>query len=810
MAEESGHVNVFNIDIENKMKESYLDYSMSVIVSRALPDVRDGMKPVHRRIIYAMQGQGLMPDRAYSKSARLIGEVMGKYHPHGDLAIYEATVRLAQDFNMRYPLVDGQGNFGNIDGDGAAAPRYTELRMDKLALEMLRDINKDTVDFVENYDGREMEPTVLPSRFPNLIVNGSSGIAVGMATNMAPHNLRETIDGVIAYIDNHDITVEELNEIIKGPDFPTGANIMGMEGIRRAYKTGRGKITLRAVARIEEHKKRERIIITEIPYQVNKSRLIQKIAEYVKDKKIEGISDLRDESDQRKGMRIVIELKRDANANIVLNNLYKYTQLQTTFGIINLALVNGEPKVLGLKELISLYVNHQEEVVVRRTKFDLKKAEDRKHIVEGLLKAIDHIDEIIRIIRNAYSDALEKLMETFDFSEVQAQSILDMRLKRLQGLEREKLQDEFEELISEIKRLKEILEDREVLFQLIKDEMSEIREKFGDERRSQILPAAEEINMEELIEEEDVLITLTNEGYVKRTPMSTYKVQNRGGKGIMGLTTKEDDFVHSLFITSTLNTILFFSNKGTVYSLRAFQIPEGRRQARGQAIVNLLPLKKGESINAVIPMDVRYGKTYLLMATKCGLIKKVKFDLFENIRKNGIRAITLKGDDELINVRNVNQESDCMIVTRQGQAIRFAIKNLRPIGRSGRGVKGITLADGDSVVSMDILEENDYLLVVSENGYGKKTKIEHYKKQNRGGKGVKTYKINKKTGDIVSAKLVLMEDEIIIISGKGDIIRLNVRDVSTKGRDTMGVKLKDVKSEEDRIVAVTKYEEIEE
>ncbi len=810
MAEESGHVNVFNIDIENKMKESYLDYSMSVIVSRALPDVRDGMKPVHRRIIYAMQGQGLMPDRAYSKSARLIGEVMGKYHPHGDLAIYEATVRLAQDFNMRYPLVDGQGNFGNIDGDGAAAPRYTELRMDKLALEMLRDINKDTVDFVENYDGREMEPTVLPSRFPNLIVNGSSGIAVGMATNMAPHNLRETIDGVIAYIDNHDITVEELNEIIKGPDFPTGANIMGMEGIRRAYKTGRGKITLRAVARIEEHKKRERIIITEIPYQVNKSRLIQKIAEYVKDKKIEGISDLRDESDQRKGMRIVIELKRDANANIVLNNLYKYTQLQTTFGIINLALVDGEPKVLGLKELISLYVNHQEEVVVRRTKFDLKKAEDRKHIVEGLLKAIDHIDEIIRIIRNAYSDALEKLMETFDFSEVQAQSILDMRLKRLQGLEREKLQDEFEELISEIKRLKEILEDREVLFQLIKDEMSEIREKFGDERRSQILPAAEEINMEELIEEEDVLITLTNEGYVKRTPMSTYKVQNRGGKGIMGLTTKEDDFVHSLFITSTLNTILFFSNKGTVYSLRAFQIPEGRRQARGQAIVNLLPLKKGESINAVIPMDVRYGKTYLLMATKCGLIKKVKFDLFENIRKNGIRAITLKGDDELINVRNVNQESDCMIVTRQGQAIRFAIKNLRPIGRSGRGVKGITLADGDSVVSMDILEENDYLLVVSENGYGKKTKIEHYKKQNRGGKGVKTYKINKKTGDIVSAKLVLMEDEIIIISGKGDIIRLNVRDVSTKGRDTMGVKLKDVKSEEDRIVAVTKYEEIEE
>lgn len=810
MTEESGHVNVFNIDIENKMKESYLDYSMSVIVSRALPDVRDGMKPVHRRIIYAMNGQGLLPDRAYSKSARLVGDVMGKYHPHGDSAIYEATVRLAQDFNMRYPLVDGQGNFGNIDGDGAAAPRYTELRMAKLALEMLRDINKDTVDFVDNYDGREQEPTVLPSRFPNLIVNGSSGIAVGMATNMAPHNMRETIDGVIAYIDNHDITVEELNEIIKGPDFPTGANIMGTEGIRRAYRTGRGKITLRAVARIEEHKKRERIIITEIPYQVNKSRLIQKIAEYVKDKKIEGISDLRDESDQRKGMRIVIELKRDANANIVLNNLYKYTQLQTTFGIINLALVNGEPKVLGLKELISLYVDHQEEVVVRRTKFDLKKAEDRKHIVEGLLKAIDHIDEIIRIIRSAYSDALEKLMETFGFSEIQAQSILDMRLKRLQGLEREKLSDEYEELKSEIKRLKEILEDRTVLFNLIKDEMNEIKEKYSDERRSKILPAAEDIDIEELIEEEDVLITLTNDGYVKRTPMSTYKVQNRGGKGIMGLTTKEDDFVNSLFITSTLNTILFFSNRGTVYSLRAFQIPEGRRQARGQAIVNLLPLSKGESINAVIPMDVRYGKTYLLMATKSGLIKKVKFDLFENIRKNGIRAITLKDDDELINVRNVNQESDCMIVTQKGQAIRFAIKNLRPIGRSGRGVKGITLADGDQVVAMDIVDDNDYLLVVSENGYGKKTKIEHYKKQNRGGKGVKTYKINNKTGDIISAKLVLMEDEIIIISVKGDIIRLNVRDVSTKGRDTMGVKLKDVKCDGDCIVAVTKYEEIEE
>ena len=809
MTEENGHVNVFNIDIEKKMKESYLDYSMSVIVSRALPDVRDGMKPVHRRIIYAMQGQGLFPDRAYTKSARLVGDVMGKYHPHGDSAIYEATVRLAQDFNMRYPLVDGQGNFGNIDGDGAAAPRYTELRMDKLALEMLRDINKDTVDFQDNYDGREQEPTVLPSRFPNLIVNGSSGIAVGMATNMAPHNLRETIDGVIAYIDNPDITVEELGEIIKGPDFPTGANIMGMEGIKRAYRTGRGKITLRAVASIEEHKKRERIIVTEIPYQVNKSNLIQKIAEYVKDKKIEGISDLRDESDQRKGMRIVIELKRDANAEIVLNNLYKYTQLQTTFGIINLALVNGEPKVLGLRDLVGYYVDHQEEVVIRRTKFDLAKAEDRKHIVEGLLKAIDHIDEIIRIIRSSYSDALEKLMEAFGFSEVQAQSILDMRLKRLQGLEREKLQGEYEELLKTIKELMNILENRDVLFGVIKEEIIEIKEKFGDDRRTRILQKAEEINIEEHIEEEDVLITLTNDGYVKRIPLTSYRVQNRGGKGIMGLSQKENDFVDTLFITNTLNTILIFTNKGRVYSIRAYQIPEGSRQARGMAIINLLPLKKGETINAVIPMDIRFCKKYFLMATKQGLIKKIKFDEFENIRKTGIRAITLKDDDELINVRNVDSDADCMMITRKGQAIRFAGKNIRPIGRMGQGVKGINLGKDDYVVSMDIVDENQYLLIVSENGYGKKTLIEHYKIQNRGGKGVKTYKVSKKTGDIVSGKLVEMEDEILLVSLKGDILRINVRDFSTKGRDTMGVKIKEIKTDEDRIVAITKYEDIE-
>lgn len=798
------HENIIDVDLDKEMRKSYLDYSMSVIVSRALPDVRDGLKPVHRRIIYGMQEQGLFPDRAFSKSARLVGDVMGKYHPHGDYAIYDATVRLAQDFNMRYPLVQGQGNFGSIDGDGAAAPRYTELRMAKLCLEMLRDINKNTVDFQENYDGREKEPVVLPSRFPNLIVNGSAGIAVGMATNMAPHNLNETIDGIVEYIDNRDVTIEELNEIIKGPDFPTGGHIMGKEGIKNAYSTGRGKVILRAVADIEEHKKRERIVITEIPYQVNKSNLIIKIADLVKEKRIEGISDLRDESG-RKGLRIVIELKRDANAQIVLNNLYKHTQMQVTFGIINLALVKGVPKVLNLKELISLYVEHQEEVVTRRTKFDLDKADARAHIVEGLLKAIDNIDEIIHIIRTSYSDALEKLIERFGFSEIQAQAILDMRLRRLQGLEREKLQGEYEELIKEIARLKEILENETLLLNIIKDELIEIKEKFGDARRTKIKPAYNEINIEELIEEEDVLITITKHGYVKRIPADSYKVQNRGGKGVIGLNLKDGDFVETLFVTSTHSTILFFTNKGRVYSLRAYEIPEGGRQARGQAIINLLQISKDEKIQAAIPFDTFDKDLYLFMATKSGLVKKTKLDLFKNLRKSGLIALTLKENDELIGVRAVEKDHEAVIVTEKGQSIRFKINPIRPIGRSAQGVKGINLNKDDSVVAMDIIDDNKYLLVVSEKGYGKKTVIDNYKVQNRGGKGVKTYKISKRTGNLISAKLINIEDEIIIMSAKGDIIRLEVRQISTKGRDTMGVKIKDVQNDEDKIVAVTKY-----
>ena len=808
MTEETGHINIIDVDINQQMRKSYLEYSMSVIVSRALPDVRDGLKPVHRRIIYGMQEQGLFPDRSFSKSARLVGDVMGKYHPHGDSAIYDAVVRLAQDFNMRYPLVEGQGNFGSVDGDRAAAPRYTELRMDKLALEMLRDINKDTVDFVPNYDEREKEPSVLPARFPNLLVNGSSGIAVGMATNMAPHNMTEVIDGVINYIENRDITIEELMETIKGPDFPTGGHIMGMEGFRNAYKTGRGRVILRAVANIEEHKNRERIVVTEIPYQVNKSNLIIKIAELVKEKRLEGISDLRDESD-RKGMRIVIEVKRDANAHIVLNNLFKYTQMQTTFGIINLALVNGIPKVLNLKELISLYVEHQEEVVTRRTQFDLNKAEARAHILEGLLKAIDNIDEIIHIIRTSYSDALGKLMERFEFSEIQAQAILDMRLKRLQGLEREKLEAEYNELEKEIEYLKGILADHEVLMGIIKDELIEIRDKFGDDRRSQVMPNYDELNIEDMIDEEDVLVTITNDGYVKRTPTEEYKVQHRGGKGVVGLSTKDGDYVDTLFVTSTHSTILFFTNRGKVFSLRTFQIPEGRRQARGQAIVNLLQLDKGENVTAIIPLMDYSGKDYLLMATKRGTIKKVDIDNFENIRKSGLIAITLVEDDELIAVRHITDEDETMLVTREGKCIRFLASDIRTVGRTAQGVRGIRLRGDDRLVSMDIIKDNEYLLVVSDNGFGKKTHIDQYKIQNRGGLGVKTYKITEKTGQVVSARLVNDNDEIIVVSRKGDIIRLRVEDISQKGRDTMGVIVKDVQGEHDQVVAMTKYIEEE-
>ncbi|WP_338817388.1 DNA gyrase subunit A [Parvimonas micra] len=804
MADIENKMNIVDVDIEKEMKKSYLEYAMSVIVARALPDVRDGLKPVHRRIIYAMQGLGLLPDKPYKKSSRLVGEVMGKYHPHGDSAIYDATVRLAQDFNLRYPLVDGQGNFGTIDGDGAAAPRYTEVRMQKLALEMLRDINKDTVDFAPNYDENEKEPVVLPSKFPNLLVNGAAGIAVGMATNMPPHNLNEVIDATCEYIDNFDISVEELMKFVKGPDFPTGAYIMGLEGIKQAYHTGRGKITVRAVANIEEHNNKTRIIVTEIPYQVNKTNLIMKIVELIKDKRIEGISDLRDESNM-KGIRIVIELKRDANPNIILNNLYKHTQMQTTFGVINLALVNGEPKVLNLKELIGHYVEHQRDVITRRCRFELKKAEDRAHIVEGLLKAIDHIDEIIKIIRASYSDAQEKLMERFGFTKIQAESILEMRLRRLQGLEREKLQDEYNSLIKEIARLKEILGNERLILNIIKEELIEIKEKFGDDRRTEIKPNFDEIEIEELIKEEDVVITLTKQGYIKRIPSDTYKVQNRGGKGVVALTTKEDDYVDSLFVTSTHSLILFFTNKGRVYKLKAYEIPEGKRQAKGQNIINLLELMHGEKVNAVIPVKDAEADEYLIMATKKGTIKRTSVELFKSIRKVGMKAINLVDDDELIQVRVSPVEDSAILVTKKGLAIKFALSDLREIGRTGQGVRGIKLDKDDEVVSMNLDSEGKHLLVFSEYGYGKRTLASNYKVQNRGGKGVKTYKVTEKTGFVVSSKMVNPNDEVIVLSQSGGIIRLLVKDIPVKGRDTQGVIIKDVNKDEDKIVAVAKY-----
>ncbi|NLL80977.1 MAG: DNA gyrase subunit A [Tissierellia bacterium] len=802
---------LIDINIEDDMKKSYLDYSMSVIVSRALPDVRDGLKPVHRRIIYAMNELGMDPEKQYRKSARVVGDVLGKYHPHGDSSVYGAMVRLAQDFNTRYPLVDGHGNFGSIDGDGAAAMRYTEAKMSKLSTEMLRDINKDTVDFRPNFDETLKEPVVLPSRFPNLLVNGSSGIAVGMATNMPPHNLSEVIDGICLLIDDEDVTIEELSGLIKGPDFPTGGHIMGMSGIRDAYTTGRGKIIIRAVAEIEENNKgKSRIIVTEIPYQVNKSNLILKIAEYVRDKKIDGISDLRDESD-RDGMRIVIELKRDANPNIVLNHLYKNTQMQVTFGVINLALVNSEPKILNLKEILVQYLDHQKDVIRRRTQFDLNKAEDRAHIVEGLQIALDNIDEVISIIRSSKDDitAKERLMESFDLSEKQSQAILDMRLRRLTGLERDKLEAEYEALIKEINRLREILASERLVLNIIKEELLEIKEKYGDERRSKIMPSADEINIEDMIKEEDIIITLTHFGYIKRIPESAYRQQRRGGKGVSALTTREDDFVENLFIASTHDTILFFTNKGKVFMMKAYEIPEAGRQARGTAIINLLNLENGENINTVIPLSEYEPDNNLMFFTKSGLVKKTGLDQFSNIRKNGIIAIKLRDDDELISVRMTDGKSEIVLVTKKGMAIRFDENDIRKMGRNTSGVKGITLNEGDEVVAVDLVVENQYLLIISENGYGKRTPIEEYKVQHRGGKGLKTYNIRKKTGDIVSAKVLDENDEVILISYNGTIIRLNTKDISIMGRSTQGVTL--MRMDDEKVVAVAKYlEDVEE
>ncbi|MFL8888334.1 DNA gyrase subunit A [Helcococcus kunzii] len=803
---EFNHVNIIPQDIEQKMKQAYLDYSMSVIVARALPDVRDGLKPVHRRILYGMNQLGLLPNKPHRKSARLVGEVMGRFHPHGDSAIYQAVVRLAQDFSTRYPLADGQGNFGSMDGDGAAAQRYTEVRMTKLTLEMLKDINKDTVDFQPNFDEEEVEPKVLPARFPNLLVNGSSGIAVGMATNMAPHNLGEVVDGCIAYIVDNDITVEGLMKHIKGPDFPTGANIMGKKPIIDAYKTGRGKVKLRAEAHIEEYKSKHVIVVTEIPYEVNRSKLVMSIADLVKDKKIEGISDLRDESN-RMGTRIVIETKRDANPNVVLNNLYKQTQMSTTFGIINLALVDGVPKVLSLKELIHYYIEHQKEVVTRRTKFDLDKAEARAHILEGLRIAYDNIDEIIKIIRSNYDDddIKAEFTKRFGLTDIQGQAILDMQLKRLSGLNVEKIEEEYAQLQVLIKDLKEILANESKLMDLIKEELLEIKEKFADGRLTRIKSAVGDVEEEDLIEEEEVIITLTNQGYIKRLPADTYKVQNRGGRGVTGMTTKDDDFVQNLIVTSTHSTILFFTNKGKVYKKRAFEIKEGKRQSKGQAIINILQLDIDESISAVIAIDEFDEDKYIVLATRNGKIKRMSSSEFLNIRTTGIIAITLTEGDELIAAREVQDDSKILMVTENGQSIIFEMDDVRPMGRTAQGVKGISLSKGDKVVDAAIIDDNEYIFIVTEKGYGKKTLIKHYKAQKRSGKGVKTYKLTNKTGKIVSTKLVNMEDQVLLVSANSEVIRLNVKDISTMGRATQGVRLKKVRSDEENIVACAKY-----
>ncbi len=808
MTEES-YKNIIEVDLEKQMRSAYLEYSMSVIVSRALPDVRDGLKPVHRRILYGMEGLGLDPSKPTRKSARVVGEVMGKFHPHGDSAIYDALVRLAQDFSTRYPLASGQGNFGSIDGDDAAAMRYTEVKMSKIAKEMLRDINKDTVNFMPNFDEEEKEPTVLPSRFPNLLVNGSNGIAVGMATNMAPHNLGDSIDACIAYMKNPEISIKELAEIIKGPDFPTGAQILGKAGIKKAYKTGRGKLKLRAVAKIEPFKKnRERIIVTEIPYQVNKANLIKKIAEYVKDKKLEGISDIRDESD-RKGMRIVIEVKRDANANIVLNNLYKQTQLETTFGIINLALVDGVPKILDLKELIKYYIEHQKNVVRRRTRFDLDKAQKRKHIVEGLIIAIDNIDEIIKIIRSSYdNDQIKKIFnERFGLTDLQSQAILDMQLKRLSGLEIEKLQAEDKELAEKIEYFTSILNDEEKLIGVIEEEILEIKEKFTDDRRTKIVPDEGEFDIEELIEKEDVLISLTHDGYIKRLPINTYKVQNRGGKGISAGNTKENDFIQKILTTNTHESLLCFTNLGRVYSLKCYEIPEASRQSRGQAIINIISLATNEKITDIMELSELSDNSQLVFQTEKGKIKKTDAQLFTNIQRNGIIAISLEDDDRLVSIRQIDHPCDIIVTTQKGMAIKFASSDIRSMGRNAQGVRAIRLGDDDKVVSMNIVEDEVYLVVVTANGFGKKTSFNNFNNQNRGGKGVRCHKIKEKTGNVVATLPANLDDDIMMVSLKGDMIRISARDISTTGRNTLGVKLKNLENTEDFIVSVTKYYE---
>ena len=792
-------------DIETEMKTSYIDYAMSVIVSRALPDVRDGLKPVHRRILYAMYEDGITSDKPYRKCANTVGSVLGRYHPHGDASVYDAMVRMAQDFSLRYRLIDGHGNFGSIDGDGAAAMRYTEARMAKIAETMLTDIEKNTVDFMPNYDDRLQEPTVLPSKIPTLLINGSSGIAVGMATNIPPHNLTEVINGIIKIIDEDNVTDEELLSIIKGPDFPTEGIIIGREGIKEAYLTGRGKITVRAEAEIEEtSNNRQRIIVNSLPYQVNKAKLVENIASLVREKRLEGISDLRDESDRIDRVRIVIELKRDANAQVVLNQLYKNTQMQDTFGIIMLALVNGEPKILTLRQCLDYYIDHRKTVILRRTQFDLDKALARAHILEGLKIALDNIDEVINIIRNSYDDAKERLMKRFGLSDIQAQAILDMRLKTLSGLQREKIDEEYNELMKLIEYYREVLSSERLVFDIIKKELTEIKEKYGDERKTKIAAAEGEIDVEDLIKEEQSVITLTHFGYIKRMPVDTYKSQKRGGKGITGIATREEDFVKQIFTASTHDIILFFSNKGKLYRLKGYEVPEAGRTAKGTAIVNLLSLDPGEKISAVIPINNFSEGKYLLMGTKNGLIKKTALTEYNSARKTGLLAITLKDDDELIDVRLTDGEDNVVMVTKKGMSITFDEKDVRPVGRTAQGVIGIRLDEDDSVIGMESIISNikGTILAITENGFGKRTELEEYRVQNRGGRGVITYKVTPKTGDIVGIRIATDEEDVMLITDNGTIIRLNVKDISILGRATQGVTL--MRTNEGKVVSIEK------
>ena len=804
-----------DVDLKQTMETSYIDYAMSVIASRALPDVRDGMKPVQRRILYAMIELNNGPDKPHRKCARIVGDTMGKYHPHGDSSIYGALVNLAQEWSTRYPLVDGHGNFGSVDGDGAAAMRYTEARLSKISMEMLSDINKDTVDFMPNFDETEKEPVVLPSRFPNLLVNGTSGIAVGMATNIPPHNLTESINGVVKIIDNQieedrDTTLEEIMEIIKGPDFPTGATILGRRGIEEAYRTGHGKIRVRAVTDIEPmNNGKNRIVVTELPYMVNKARLIEKIAELHKDKRIDGITEIRDES-SREGMRVVIELRKDVNANVVLNQLYKHTQMQDTFGVNMLALVNNEPVVMNLLQMLEYYLKHQEEVVTRRTRYDLNKAEERAHILKGLLIALDNIDEVIQIIRGSQSTAIakERLIQRFELDDVQAQAIVDMRLRALTGLEREKLENEYDELMKKIADYKAILADRKLLLGVIKKEIIAIRDKYGDERRTQIGFDEFDISMEDLIPVEDTVIAMTHKGYIKRMSSDNFRAQHRGGKGIKGLQTLEDDYIENLFLATTHHYLMFFTNKGRVYRMKAYEIPESGRTSRGTAIVNLLQLMPEEKISAVISLKEYNDEEYLFMATKSGIVKKTHISEYENIRKTGLQAINLREDDELIEVKVINNEKDIILVTKHGMCIRFKETDVRPTGRTSIGVRGMNLGFEDEVVGMQMDTQGPNILLVSEFGMGKRTAVEDFSVQHRGGKGVKCYKITEKTGDVVGAKAVEDGTEVMLITNEGIIIRINVDDISILGRVTSGVKLMNLDSTKNiKIASIAKVRE---